>query len=66
MQGMLNMTVTAIFPADPLGPDTPVDHGAPSWPASTATFPFHFAHPTTGDAILDRLPAGQDQLPPIR
>lgn len=53
-----------LFPVDPLGPDALVDHGAPSWPASTATFPFHFAHPTTGEAIVDRLPIGQDRLPP--
>jgi carotenoid cleavage dioxygenase len=54
-----------LYPDDPLGPDRLVDHGAPSWPASTATFPFHFAHPTTGKAITV-LPAGQDRLPPIR
>lgn len=55
-----------LFPQNPLGPDRLVDHGAAMWPASTQTFPFHFAHPTTGRAITDRLPAGQDRLPDLR
>lgn len=54
-----------LFPADPFGPDKFVDHGASIWPESTATFPFHFAHPVTGKPITDRLPTGQDRLPPL-
>lgn len=54
-----------LFPSDPLGPDRLVDHGAAMWPASTRAFPFHFAHPTTGQAITERLPAGQDRLPAL-
>lgn len=56
----------ALFPKNPLGPDRLVDHGAAMWPASTQTFPFHFAHPTTGQPIIERLPAGQDRLPDLR
>jgi hypothetical protein len=55
----------ALFPEDPLGPDRLVDHGARSWPASTETFPFHFAHPVTGEP-LTVLPTGQGHLPPVR
>lgn len=55
-----------LFPDDPFGPDRLVDHAAASWPASTKAFPFHFAHPTTGQAITERLPAGQDRLPALR
>lgn len=54
------------FPSAPFGPDALVDHNAPVWPASTEAFPFHFAHPVTGKAILDRLPAGQSRLPSLR
>jgi SnoaL-like domain len=56
-------SVPKLFPDDPLGPDRLVDHGAGMWPASTQAFPFHFAHPATGVAITERLPAGQDRLP---
>lgn len=56
----------ALFPDDPLGPDGVIDNGWASWPANTKTFPFHFAHPTTGEAIIDDLPVGQDHLPPSR
>lgn len=55
-----------LFPDDPLGPDSLVDNGWASWPASTKTFPFHFAHPTTDEAIIEELPAGQDHWPPTR
>lgn len=51
-----------LYPEDPLGPDRFADHGAAHWPQSTATFPFHFAHPVTGLAMGERLPAGQDSL----
>lgn len=54
-----------LYPDDPLGPDCLVDNGAALWPMSTAAFPFHFAHPVTGAAITDRLPVGQDRLPPL-
>lgn len=54
-----------LYPDDPLGPDCLVDNGAALWPMSTAAFPFHFAHPATGAAITDRLPIGQDCLPPL-
>lgn len=56
---------TMLFPDDPYGPDRFVDHGSISWPQSTATFPFHFGHPATGAPIMDRLPTGQDRLPPL-
>lgn len=59
-------TPPVLFPASPFGPDALVDHHAPVWPASTAAFPFHFGHPITGQPILDRLPAGQSRLPPLR
>jgi hypothetical protein len=54
-----------LFPDDPFGPDRFVDHGAAMWPGSTATFPFHFAHPVTGKPIIDHLPAGQERLPDL-
>lgn len=52
------------YPEDPFGPDRLVDNGGARWPTSTTAFPFHFAHPVTGQAITERLPVGQDSLPP--
>lgn len=55
---------SVLYPEDPYGPDCFVEHGSAVWPTSTAAFPFHFAHPVTGEPITERLPIKQEQLPP--